>query len=1144
MESKIYTYLYDTCLNSVIWQKRFVAESLTDLSFPKFYFHLVNRDNERAAIVLQDCEQEYSNDLNATLKLVRECGKLRVIFAYDKENESKILSYDDDVYTFDGKQYSHDEMYAFLQEPGRELVITELVEDSEELKASTKCEDSIIHIIVLNEQGDVITSCLSDAYIQTGKKRDKYLKIEPQTGIIENNRDLAINKWDHIKQEVEHIGGYMAFFELLHFSLKITEDGPVILSVYPSLSLPDSLVPSDKLAEFIRRWNDSDANQDEKFIKLRTSRIEFNQKWTRIAEEKHRTGMRPFMASFYEEELLKDTEYKATSDEEKKWAHDRGFFSCWINHIGLNDANCDEFVSDYDYFWVNRINSDYQIWIEDKLATRYTLSEFKEKLPLHYMLIGRTNGVNRILPLHDFPRGWTLSYDTLFALARLHGCLAVKRTYGTHGIGFNKLEYRDEQYFLNGISMTSDDVVSTLFNDEGLYIVTENIEMHEWFRKFYPDALSTVRVNAFQRLNEEPVIGACFVKLTHSKGGYTDNINTSAGGIIIGLDKNDGHLHKSEFKKDNYYSDCPVHPDTQVPIEGSVPRWNEIIKGVKDICRSMPQLQFFGFDIAVTPDSFKVIEVNVFPDYTRYVLNDKETQIFLKEKVVQKYKQYRIDIPKKYLEASDLSGKVNKEYEFKFSVVMPLYNVEKYLRTAIDSLLKQELAFKENIQVILVNDGSTDGTEGICKEYLSRFPNNFKYIYQENQGVSAARNKGLAIAKGKYLTFFDGDDYWSQVAFKQVWDFFEANSDEIDVLACRKKFFEAQTGYHGLDYRFAEGNQVVDIYSKPNYIQVDVNSCFIKAECAKKGRFLEHISIAEDSRYINELILEKEKYGVISSSTYYLRKRKNETSLTQNKTSIFNQSVYTDTLTEYYEYFYDYSLKKYGVLLPYIQYLIMDAIRYRASLQIPPELSEDIKISYRSRLEKLIKRTDLDILTGLKNGSVGAKAKLLKIYNPGVFNEKLKISNVGAVTYLDRGIGKLNLRDSLIIEKISTRKFTYTIKGTILLPWFIENPSLKLVNQDNNIISDISLEISDKQDYEDMYGDAHYTRYRLKSEFRLAKNSKLHFTLVTDYAEMPINVIAKKKSNATSYIKNGVIKLRAITFEKLIKKYLRRLITN
>lgn len=91
----------------------------------------------------------------------------------------------------------------------------------------------------------------------------------------------------------------------------------------------------------------------------------------------------------------------------------------------------------------------------------------------------------------------------------------------------------------------------------------------------------------------------------------------------------------------------------------------------------------------------------------------------------------------------------------KASVIMPIYNMKKYLERAVESVLNQTY---QNFEIILVDDGSTDGCEKLCDEYAKK-RNNISVIHQENQGVSQARNSGMRRAKGKYIYFMDPDDY-------------------------------------------------------------------------------------------------------------------------------------------------------------------------------------------------------------------------------------------------------------------------------------------------------------------------------------------------------------------------------------------------
>lgn len=118
--------------------------------------------------------------------------------------------------------------------------------------------------------------------------------------------------------------------------------------------------------------------------------------------------------------------------------------------------------------------------------------------------------------------------------------------------------------------------------------------------------------------------------------------------------------------------------------------------------------------------------------------------------------------------------------EKKVSIVIPVYNVENYLRTCLDSVCGQTL---DNIEVIAVNDGSTDGSPVILKEYEERYPDFFHVYHIKNQGVSHARNFGVEKAVGEYILFVDSDDFIAANMCEILYE--KAVKDQDDVVLCR-----------------------------------------------------------------------------------------------------------------------------------------------------------------------------------------------------------------------------------------------------------------------------------------------------------------------------------------------------------------------
>lgn len=114
----------------------------------------------------------------------------------------------------------------------------------------------------------------------------------------------------------------------------------------------------------------------------------------------------------------------------------------------------------------------------------------------------------------------------------------------------------------------------------------------------------------------------------------------------------------------------------------------------------------------------------------------------------------------------------------KISVVIPVYNAEKYIKECIDSILKQSFT---DFEVILVDDGSTDKSSVICRKY-SQADARVRYFYQENAGVSAARNRGLELARGEFISFVDSDDYLELSTLKTL--FQAINEGGYDIACC------------------------------------------------------------------------------------------------------------------------------------------------------------------------------------------------------------------------------------------------------------------------------------------------------------------------------------------------------------------------
>src|SRR5690625_6390556 len=110
---------------------------------------------------------------------------------------------------------------------------------------------------------------------------------------------------------------------------------------------------------------------------------------------------------------------------------------------------------------------------------------------------------------------------------------------------------------------------------------------------------------------------------------------------------------------------------------------------------------------------------------------------------------------------------------------MPIYNVEQYLEEAIESVVNQDIGFVDNVELLLLNDGSRDNSEEICLRYQAMYPGNIRYLPQENRGVSFTRNRGIALAQGKYTGLIDPDDKYRPDTLRTGGEFY-ADHEERD----------------------------------------------------------------------------------------------------------------------------------------------------------------------------------------------------------------------------------------------------------------------------------------------------------------------------------------------------------------------------
>lgn len=299
-----------------------------------------------------------------------------------------------------------------------------------------------------------------------------------------------------------------------------------------------------------------------------------------------------------------------------------------------------------------------------------------------------------------------------------------------------------------------------------------------------------------------------------------------------------------------------------------------------------------------------------------------------------------------------------KEYDFLFSVIIPVYKTEEYVEETLESVINQTIGFEAHIQLILVNNATPDGAGEICKRYQERYPNNVVYVeLAENCGPSGARNAGIPYVKGKYVNFLDSDDKWALDAFEKVKDFFLQHNTEIDLVACRIHCFDAADDWTRFDYKF-EQSMVCSIHTNPTYMQFNGSSVVLKAEILVRHSFDEDSKYAEDLKFVSTIILETGKYGILREAVFHYRRRP-EMGNSQMQQKDHTSEWYLGVTQKCYLFLIQYSKEHYGKVLTYVQYILMQELTWRITKKDPPESLSEIEFQdYLTALRRILDEID------------------------------------------------------------------------------------------------------------------------------------------------------------------------------------------
>lgn len=636
---------------------------------PRLYFNIIERENKKVFLPIDTIERADGENYDDFIKLLDEKGELIIrpdrFSAY--RSAYRIVRTGDNSYKLCEDEICRVRMGMYGDDYDRDYLLSEdYPEDLPEEFVPNPCKsdsydrDSLYELISTFKYGYVIAEPyrvkpedmgIIRIYVANEKLRDTELldfyytqldgdKINCRAVTPDGMLDGAkLRQWDEICRAVGEISHFISEIEYFSVGVILTEDGFVVDSIDTNPELPP-IAHSERLNDYLLA----------RLEKKRETVVVTREKWFKAFKDKRfkafvrrfcRPGMRSYMQKLWMSSVWDDLLHnKGTTLGQKLWCYKRGFMSYRIKQYGLTKDNYKDFLSDYQYHWLNRINNGYQVWINDKTTTRYVFEPYKQYFAKYYYDIIKVEGETCIKALQDIPEGYGASFEELFRLLRQEKLLALKPSSGTHGDGFYRMEYADGRYLINGEKMTEDEITQMIESFKSIYIITEYLFMHRELKKIYPNSVNTIRVAVVNQSAYEPKIMQTYMRIGSSATGFTDNVGY--GGICAKIDIPTGRYYCAERIINHKFTPCPIHPDTGVEIEGIVPNWELMKKGITDICNFMPELEYLGFDIAITDDGFKIIEINIHQDLHKVAEHSDEFKAFFRDKLALKAQKYEL----------------------------------------------------------------------------------------------------------------------------------------------------------------------------------------------------------------------------------------------------------------------------------------------------------------------------------------------------------------------------------------------------------------------------------------------------------------------------------------------------------------------
>lgn len=257
---------------------------------------------------------------------------------------------------------------------------------------------------------------------------------------------------------------------------------------------------------------------------------------------------------------------------------------------------------------------------------------------------------------------------------------------------------------------------------------------------------------------------------------------------------------------------------------------------------------------------------------------------------------------------------MTQNYKYNVTAIVLVYNAEKYLKVCIESLINQTL---DDIEIILVNDSSTDDSLSICKEYEKKFKNVKIIDKEKNEGLAVSGNIGIAASNGEYITLVDNDDYVPSYAYEKLYKKAKNTDSDVVLGEANRIYGQAQIEMSNRERSVWQKEQVITNYNEFPFLFYDAfywNKLFKRSIIIENNIKLPKGKIYADRIFTHTVYAYSKKVAIIPDVVYLWRHRnkENDTSLSQKKYHINNLNDRLDSLEYNLRFFTENLISEYA----------------------------------------------------------------------------------------------------------------------------------------------------------------------------------------------------------------------------------------